>query len=121
MEKQNIFSIWRTVNTCYEQHDTGSFHVLIRVVLHLNYLMEIAAIITGLLLNQLTIVVAAALSLLLTMILRTVIAKKKLNQFNENIPTWRVVPYEIAIMWHYISYKMMYHKADKYDFISHKL
>ena len=84
-----------------------------QVVLHLNYLMEMAAIITGLLLNQLTIVVAAALSLLLTMVLRTVIAKKKLNQFNENIPTWRVVPYEIAIMWHYISYKMMYHKADK--------
>lgn len=92
-----------------------------QVVLHLNYLMEIAAIITGLLLNQLTIVVAAALSLLLTMVLRTVIAKKKLNQFNENIPTWRVVPYEIAIIWHYISYKMMYHKADKNDFISHKI
>lgn len=92
-----------------------------QVVLHLNYLMEIAAIITGLLLNQLTIVVAATLSLLLTMVLRTVIAKKKLNQFNENIPTWRVVPYEIAIIWHYISYKMMYHKADKNDFISHKI
>jgi hypothetical protein len=48
-------------------------------------------------------------------------AKKALRRFDIDIPAWKIIPYELAIAWKHLGYKLKYHRADKYDFISHKL
>ena len=47
--------------------------------------------------------------------------KKALRRFDIEIPAWKIIPYELAIAWKHLGYKLKYHRADKYDFISHKL
>ena len=92
-----------------------------QTVLHGNYLLQCVALAGSLLLGMWTIAVAAGLSLILTIILRLVMAKKALRRFDIDIPAWKIIPYELAIAWKHLGYKLKYHRADKYDFISHKL
>ena len=92
-----------------------------QTALHGNYLLQCVALAGSLLLGMWTIAVAAGLSLILTIILRLVMAKKALRRFDIDIPAWKIIPYELAIAWKHLGYKFKYHRADKYDFISHKL
>ena len=92
-----------------------------QTALHGNYLLQCGALAGSLLLGMWTIAVAAGLSLILTIILRLVMAKKALRRFDIDIPAWKIIPYELAIAWKHLGYKLKYHRADKYDFISHKL
>ena len=92
-----------------------------QTALHGNYLLQCIALAGSLLLGMWTIAVAAGLSLIITIILRLVMAKKALRRFDIDIPAWKIIPYEIAIAWKFLGYKLKYHRANKYDFISHKL
>lgn len=92
-----------------------------QAALHINYLVIMATAIIAVLIQNWIVTGAAALALIITMTMRTLIGKKTLSLFNEDIPAWRIVPYEIAIIWHNLGYKIKYRRADKYDFISHKL
>lgn len=92
-----------------------------QTALHGNYLLQCVALAGSLILGMWTIAVAAGLSLILTIILRLVMAKKALRRFDIDIPAWKIIPYELAIAWKHLGYKLKYHRADKYDFISHKL
>ena len=92
-----------------------------QTALHGNYLLQCVALAGSLLLGMWTIAIAAGLSLILTIILRLVMAKKALRRFDIDIPAWKIIPYELAIAWKHLGYKLKYHRADKYDFISHKL
>ncbi len=47
--------------------------------------------------------------------------REALRRFDIEIPAWKIIPYEITIAWKHLGYKLKYHRADKYDFISHKL
>jgi len=49
------------------------------------------------------------------------IGKRALNRFDIDISAWKVIPYELAITWKRLGYKIKYRRANKYDFISHKL
>lgn len=92
-----------------------------QTALHGNYSLQCIALAGSLLLGMWTISVAAGLSLIISIILRLVIGKKALKRFDIDIPAWKIIPYEIAIAWKHLGYKLKYHRADKYDFISHKL
>ena len=92
-----------------------------QTALHGNYFLQCIALAVSLLLGMWTISVAAGLSLIISIILRLVIGKKALKRFDIDIPAWKIIPYEIAIAWKHLGYKLKYHRADKYDFISHKL
>jgi hypothetical protein len=65
--------------------------------------------------------IAAPAALLLTIIIRTLIARRRLRQFMSQIPAWKIVPLEIRLLWHKFHYWIAYSKADKYDFITHKI
>ena len=65
--------------------------------------------------------IAAPAALLLTIIIRTLIARRRLRQFMSQIPAWKIVPLEIRLLWHKFHYWIAYRKADKYDFITHKI
>ena len=64
---------------------------------------------------------AAVAALILTIVLRSLIGRKALKEFDIHISAWRVVPLEINLLWHRILTRMRYEYADKNDFISHKV
>ena len=92
-----------------------------QTALHGNYVLQCAALAVSYLLGMWTITAAAGLALILSLILRLTIGKKALRRFDLDIPAWKIIPYELAIAWKHLGYKLKYHRADKYDFISHKL
>lgn len=95
--------------------------LLDQTALHGNYLLQCTALVAGLLSGFWTVAAAAGLALVLTLVLRILIGRKALRRFGMDLPAWKVIPYEIAIAWHHLGYKVRYHRANKYDFISHKL
>ena len=64
---------------------------------------------------------SVVISLLLTYILRTTIARRSMTRFGDTVPAWKVYPYEISIVWRFLYYKLRHRMADRYDFISHKV
>ena len=105
-----------------------------QIALHLNMLLIISALIfsiTSLVLDadpssffvhpSFIITASAILALVISTILRTVIARKAMKAFGEDIPASKVVPFEWSIVWRLIYYKLKHHMADKYDFICHKV
>ncbi len=99
------------------------------LVLHLSYLLIIAVLIIGIVLVVINdndpfywILPGCSLAALcINLILRTSMTRKILWRFGENIPIWKTPFLELSILWHRIHYKIQYTRADKYDFISHKL
>lgn len=89
--------------------------------MHLTYLSILAAIIFSIITQRWIITGVAVISLLAVTIIRSIIGQKAMSRFNEDIGKMSIVPYELSIVWHQLSYWMKYKRADKYDFISHKL
>lgn len=89
--------------------------------IHLNWLAIIAALVVGTLTQRWIIDIAAGVALILSVLLRTWIARRALRLFDEHTPAWKIVFYETGILWHNLAYKLWYAKTDKYDFICHKI
>lgn len=86
-------------------------------LLHLNYIIEVAAIVFSLHSNNMIMLTAAIVSLIITLVLRIVIAKKAMKSFKENVPGIIIPLFEIKILWHNIRLLIKHRFADKYDFI----
>lgn len=90
-------------------------------LLHTSYLFILAMMVYGGVLMNYTLLLTAVVSLLLTVILRVRFAKRTLTYFLDDIALWKVIPFEISMMWRNLSYRLRYIRADKNDFTSHKL
>lgn len=91
------------------------------VAMYIAYLLIIAGLITGILMNNLILIIAAAVSLIINITERTIIAGKAFSLYDEDIPLWKVIPFEIMMLFHNLRFKIKYRFSDKYDFTSHKL
>lgn len=91
------------------------------ILLHSSYLFIMAMMVYGGIFMNYTLLLTAVVSLLLTVILRARFAKRTLTYFLEDIVLWKVIPFEISMMWRNLSYRLRYVRADKNDFTSHKL
>ena len=91
------------------------------MLLHTSYLFILAMMVYGGVLMNYTLLLTAVVSLLLTVILRVRFAKRTLTYFLADIALWKVIPFEISMMWRNLSYHLRYVRADKNDFTSHKL
>lgn len=91
------------------------------MLLHTSYLFILAMMVYGGVLMNYTLLLTAVVSLLLTVILRVRFAKRTLAYFLDDIALWKVIPFEISMMWRNLSYRLRYIRADKNDFTSHKL
>lgn len=96
-------------------------HTAGTTAMHLNYLLIIVYAILSILTERWIITIATAAALIITVTLRTIIGKKAVNIFNANIPAWKIVPFEISMLWRHLYYIIRYKMANKYDFICHKL
>ncbi|MCI6618425.1 MAG: group 2 glycosyl transferase [Prevotella sp.] len=90
-------------------------------MLHLNFIALIAAFAFSILTQSWILCGCAAVATAITLTLRIMFAKRMINHFSEEIPGWKILPYELSMasrnLVHFIQYKL----ADKNDFTSHKL
>ena len=62
----------------------------------------------------------SCVALVAPFVVRTLVAKRAMAKFQVGVSMFKVVPYELVLIWHNLRYAMAYRFADKYDFISHK-
>ena len=88
---------------------------------HLNYLAILLALVFSIFTSRWIITGIAALMLVLTVLVRTRMARQVLKRAKTQIPVWKIVPYEISILWRTIKYFIWYIRTDKTEFSSHKV
>lgn len=88
---------------------------------HLNYLAILSALVFSILTSRWILTGVATIMLILTIVIRSRMAKKVLKRSKTDIPIWKVVPYEISILWKTIKYFFWYLRTDKTEFSSHKI
>ena len=91
------------------------------VVLYLNYLIIVAGIVAGILLNNILLTAVAAAAMITCIVLRLVFASKALDMYGEDIPLWKILSFEKMLIFHDWLYRVKHRFADKNDFTSHKL
>ena len=92
-----------------------------QMMLHLNYILEFAAMAFACLTSRWVLLGVALLSLVITCLLRTLNGKRAMKEMGVSIPSWKVVPYEVSMLWRNMMTRLRYEYADKNDFISHKV
>ena len=88
---------------------------------HLNYLAILLALVFSILTSRWILTGVATIMLILTIVIRSRMVKKVLKRSKTEIPIWKVVPYEISILWKTIKYFFWYLRTDKTEFSSHKI
>ena len=63
----------------------------------------------------------ATVALVITLLLRSILAQRGCKLFGEHIPAWKIPPFEIVTIWKELQNKIRYLLADKYNFICHKV
>ncbi len=104
-------------------------YVIDQSALHLNIILIIAALamsvtqgmIQGFGLCSALMAGCAIAALVITLVLRSLFASLKFRQFGEDIPLWKILPFELSVVWRHLANNVRYRMADKYDFISHKV
>lgn len=92
-----------------------------QMMLHLNFILEIVAMAFAGLTSRWVLLGVALLSLVITNVLRTLNGKRAMKEMGVDIPSWKVVPYEMSMLWRNMMTRLRYEYADKNDFISHKV
>lgn len=62
----------------------------------------------------------AFIALVFPFVVRFLCAKRVIRHFDANIPSWKVIPFELYMALHNLKYILRYKFSDKYEFISHK-
>jgi len=92
-----------------------------QALMHVTFLIGMAGIAWGAVAGNWIMLGVSLFAILLTSILRTIIMKKAMARFHEQIPSWKLLPYELTTVWRTLALMIRYRRADKYDFTSHKL
>lgn len=116
----NLFRI-DTMRHLQNKHSYMIGSLLDILALYMAYITIISGIIAGILINNTLLTIVSALSLIICIVERIIIARKTLLMYGENIPLWEIIPFEIMVLPHNIMYRIKYRFSDKLDFISHKL
>ena len=88
---------------------------------HLAWLVILGVITTAAILQDWIALGAGVLSIVIYYLLRMSICRKAFRSFSEKLSVWKAPFFELSLFWHDINYRVHYGKADKYDFITHKL
>ena len=120
---------WRNMHIFYmhtRKHLSRSFkHRLLPFIdetaLHLTFIACISSAVFAALTERWLLLGAAIVALIGTAVLRTVIAKKVFNAFEEDIAAWKIYPFELSGIWHKMYQRLRYWRANKTDFTSHKV
>lgn len=86
-----------------------------------NYVLQLAVLAYGIVSIDVILIVASCVGLILIVILRTIIAKRIIKQYDAQISTCKIIFYELSIGFRNFMNKLRYLKYDKTEFITHKL
>lgn len=89
--------------------------------MYVNYLLLATMIALASIFGKWIILGVAIAALIATLVIRSMLANKYYRQFEADLKAWKTPFYELAIVWHNLSTKIRYSKADQYDFTTHKL
>ena len=98
-----------------------ALHIADTLALHLTLLACIALIGLSTLWHNWIVLGSAAAALILTFVLRAVLAGKVIRRFKADISAWKAPFMELRCFWTGLFYSVMYLMADKHGFTSHKL
>lgn len=87
----------------------------------LNSILIITAIIVSACLSQWIMLAAALSAMVITIVLRTLIGSKAVAKYCPAIAAWRIVPLEIGMVLANMGHSIKHGRADKSDFICHKV
>lgn len=90
-----------------------------QLALHLTLLLQLCCIVTGI--GSLLLLGIGLASMIMTLIMRSVIAKPVLKFFKTNIPVWQVYFLELSVVWHQLIHYIRYARASNLDFTTHKV
>lgn len=96
-------------------------HIVDTLCLHLCYVACIAVAAIAALLQNWIVLGSAAAALVLALTVRTILAHKALTRFSTSIAAWKAPLMELRCFWSGLSCLLLYLKADKHEFTSHKL
>lgn len=96
-------------------------HNLSQTLLHVSFLALLATIAFAIITQRWPLAALAGLLLILSIVLRTWMASRTLRLMDESVPAWRIFPYEMRMLWHNLAFKIRYWRANKDDFITHKV
>ena len=119
---------WYNRNVFYvetRRHLTGSFKHramfnIDMLMLHVCFLLSIASAVYAVCFADWLVLPFSCVALVAPFVVRTLVAKRAMAKFQVGVSLFKVVPYELVLIWHNLRYAMAYRFADKYDFISHK-
>ena len=92
-----------------------------QLLLHFSTIAILSAIAISVIMSVWIITIAATVSLLCTITLRSYFMAKRLKAFNEHISSILALPLQLAVIWHNMKYRINHKFADKLDFTTHKL
>lgn len=92
-----------------------------QTILHANYLLELAAMVLAAITLRWLLLAVAVVAMVVAMVLRTSIARKALQAWDEPVAAFKIPFYELRLAWFALGMQNRYRKANKNDFISHKL
>jgi glycosyltransferase involved in cell wall biosynthesis len=90
--------------------------VLLHCFILISYIMSIAVIVYGLVLNNKAAIAIAALYLLLIAVWRTIFVYLLAKKHNEKLPYWKALWVDLGVIWHNIYYWLRYKTSNKQDF-----
>lgn len=96
-------------------------HNLAQTLLHLSVVALLASVLWGCLTARWILVAWTVLLLAATVGLHTWICLRALRSMDEDQPASRLFLYEMRLLWHYLAFHIRYHRANKDDFITHKI
>lgn len=128
IEKAPSQKEWHNENIFYAETrkhlDRNMRHRLIfnmnMLFLYAALFVSISSVICSIIAARWLILFFSAFSLVCPFIFRITNAKRVFRLFDVKIPLWKVIPFELHLVWHNLRYQITYIFADKYDFISHK-
>lgn len=103
---------------------SGSMRLLMffdHLLPHLSLLVSLGVLAIGILQQDWILTAAAALGLMLLLVVRTLMARRAVSRFDEELGTLMLPLYELGIIWRNLAGRLRYLRADKTDFTSHKL
>ena len=102
-------------------HRYQVLYLVDQLTLHLTYLLQLCGIAYGALTHKWVLLGAGLLSLVLTLVLRTLIGRKASRALGGHCSWYQIVPFELSLLWHRLATMIRYEYADKSDFISQKV
>jgi len=90
-------------------------------MMYINYALILASAFYSSVTSNWLLLSTSIIALILTITLRTLLGSRAIRTFNEKIPYWKTVPFEMAIGFHNCIYYIRYIFSDKIDFTTHKL